>query len=145
MNESSDVVLILPPQWSPLQPYLSLPALTAYLRTHGVTVSQHDLSIEFYETLLSREQLLPMCRKLVEVYDRLKEKPELTADEQLYFYSIFLVRAAFDEVLDQIDDTKEFFRSERFFELDDLRVRSSNPQRRPERRQHLLRRVPRAG
>ncbi|KYG11473.1 hypothetical protein BE21_00800 [Sorangium cellulosum] len=49
----SDILLIFPPQWSPFQPPLSLPSLSAWLRRAGFSVSGIDLNIQFYEWLLS--------------------------------------------------------------------------------------------
>lgn len=44
--------LIFPPGWQHLQlPYLALPALTAYLKARGCTVSQQDLNIAFFHHL----------------------------------------------------------------------------------------------
>jgi len=40
-------LLLFPPFWSATQPYLSLPALTAYLRKQGHEVKQRDMNLEF--------------------------------------------------------------------------------------------------
>jgi len=50
-----DLLLLFPPQWSPFQPPLSLPSLTAWLRRAGYTVHCVDLNIEFFYWLLSDE------------------------------------------------------------------------------------------
>jgi hypothetical protein len=47
------VQLIFPPQWIPHMPYLSLPALTAYLQERGVDCRQSDLNLESYDRMLS--------------------------------------------------------------------------------------------
>jgi anaerobic magnesium-protoporphyrin IX monomethyl ester cyclase len=39
------IFLIFPPQWTPAMPHLALPALTGYLRSHGVQVIQRDLNL----------------------------------------------------------------------------------------------------
>jgi hypothetical protein len=48
-----DSLLLFPPQWSPFQPALSLPALSAWLRRAGYSVACLDLNVEFYDWLLS--------------------------------------------------------------------------------------------
>ncbi len=48
------VLLVFPPQWASLLPYQSVPALTAYLRRHGVEVVQRDLNAEFNDLVLDR-------------------------------------------------------------------------------------------
>lgn len=43
-----DLTLLFPPQWSPFQPALSIPTLTAWLRPRGYAVCGRDLNIEFH-------------------------------------------------------------------------------------------------
>lgn len=50
-----DLLLLFPPQWSPFQPPLSLPALAAWLRRAGYAIHCVDLNIEFFYWLLSDE------------------------------------------------------------------------------------------
>ncbi len=45
-------------------PYLALPALTAFLRTHGLEVIQRDLNLETYDTVLSRAYLEQALQRL---------------------------------------------------------------------------------
>ena len=51
------VFLVYPPPWTPAMPYLALPVLTGFLRSHGVDVIQRDLNLETYDTVLSRRYL----------------------------------------------------------------------------------------
>jgi len=51
----TDMLLIFPPQWSPFQPALSLPSLSAWLKRAGFGVRSLDLNVAFYEWLLSDE------------------------------------------------------------------------------------------
>ncbi len=50
------VLLLFPPSWLPSQPFLSLPALTGFLRAQGVTVTQRDINIEFLDALFCKER-----------------------------------------------------------------------------------------
>ena len=47
------VVLLFPPSWTPTMPHLALPALTAYLRSHGAAVIQRDLNLETLDEILT--------------------------------------------------------------------------------------------
>lgn len=47
------ITLIFPPGWDPIQPYLSLPALKAYLERSSHKVSLYDLNVEFYDQMAS--------------------------------------------------------------------------------------------
>lgn len=116
-NQYSDAVLIFPPQWSVLQPYLSLPSLTAYLRREGITVNQYDLNIDFFHEVLSAEFLEPMCLGLQDIYYDLSNRSTLTPDEQSKLYRIFLILPEFDSVLAGIEDAKRVLQSETFYTI----------------------------
>ncbi|HEX8093741.1 B12-binding domain-containing radical SAM protein [Jatrophihabitans sp.] len=49
----TELLLVFPPQWSPFQPALSLPSLSAWLKRAGFDVASVDLNVLFYEWLLS--------------------------------------------------------------------------------------------
>ncbi len=51
----TDLFLAFPPQWSPFQPALSLPSLSAWLRRDGFSVRSVDFNVEFYDWILSEE------------------------------------------------------------------------------------------
>jgi anaerobic magnesium-protoporphyrin IX monomethyl ester cyclase len=51
------VMLLFPPHWTPAMPHLALPALSAYLRAHGVEVIQRDLNLEVFDKILTRDYL----------------------------------------------------------------------------------------
>jgi anaerobic magnesium-protoporphyrin IX monomethyl ester cyclase len=53
VDPMTDLVLLFPPQWSPFQPALSLPSLSAWLKRAGFTVASLDLNVLFYHWLLS--------------------------------------------------------------------------------------------
>lgn len=48
-----DAVLIFPPGWEPFQPYLSVPALKAFLHEEGFVARGLDVNLQFHEYLLS--------------------------------------------------------------------------------------------
>ncbi|MBF2055314.1 MAG: radical SAM protein [Candidatus Sericytochromatia bacterium] len=52
-----DALLVFPPFWEPTQPYLSLPALTAWLRQQGHSVRQWDLNLHYHDTVISSAYL----------------------------------------------------------------------------------------
>lgn len=51
-------LLVFPPVWTPVTPYLALPLLSAYLRGRGLSISQYDASLEFFLGYLFREETL---------------------------------------------------------------------------------------
>lgn len=64
-SNSTDVLLILPPQWTPLSPYYALPILAGEVKEAGFTCKIRDLNIEFFHRLLTPE-FLSWCRLGVE-------------------------------------------------------------------------------
>ena len=51
------VLLANIPPWLPFQPYLSIPLLTGILKNDGVAVNQIDLNVNFFDQMLSPEEL----------------------------------------------------------------------------------------
>jgi len=66
-------LLIFPPQWSPLSPHSAPTMLAANLRTNGYEVDIRDLSIEFYNNILTPDYLRKSIEKLYKQEDFLKE------------------------------------------------------------------------
>lgn len=62
-----DLHVIFPPQWSPLQPFLSTPSLKAYLEQHGYRVRQDDWNLSFYQWFIGSERL-PKARARLRAY-----------------------------------------------------------------------------
>lgn len=50
-------LLLFPPQWIPVSPHLGLPVLAGQLGADGHEATVHDLNIEFYNYVLSEENL----------------------------------------------------------------------------------------
>ncbi|MBI3926459.1 MAG: radical SAM protein [Armatimonadetes bacterium] len=52
---TKDVLLVLPPQWTPQNPPFALAALGGHLRSRGISVGLVDLNLRFYQRVLSPE------------------------------------------------------------------------------------------
>ena len=84
------IYLLFPPIYPPTQPYLALPCLTAYLRSHGFDVVQRDLSAEFFDSLLTRRRLEAVLCRLRYRFDQLHERPSLQAEAFDAYWSLRL-------------------------------------------------------
>lgn len=51
------ILLATVPPWLPYHPYLSIPLLTGILRENGFSVTQKDYNVEFYNDVLSSEEI----------------------------------------------------------------------------------------
>ena len=73
-------MLVFPPGWSPVGPYLALPVLKAYLKEKkGIDVCIRDLNVLFYDELLSKESILAALEK-AKTAKWLSSKERLTID-----------------------------------------------------------------
>jgi radical SAM superfamily enzyme YgiQ (UPF0313 family) len=64
-DNRTDVLLLLPPQWTPLSPYYALPILAGEFKNAGYSCLLRDLNVEFFHRILSPEYLT-WCRLGVE-------------------------------------------------------------------------------
>jgi anaerobic magnesium-protoporphyrin IX monomethyl ester cyclase len=110
-----DLLLIFPPQWSPFQPPLSIPSLTAWLRRAGLQVGCLDANILFYEWLLSDEaaRILIETLSAVDLPDQEKEVYASVLGSTDYRADI---RALKQQDLNCIEDPKGNLSKERFLE-----------------------------
>lgn len=51
------ILLLYPPQWTPNSPYLALPLLSAQLKKHGYETEIKDINIEFFNYILTKDNL----------------------------------------------------------------------------------------
>ena len=112
-------MLVLPPQWVPERPYLSLPALTAYLRREGIRVIQKDFNIEAYEVLLSKNYLKGLSKTLDRRFELIDAKAQLSPGlEQRYYNDLFMAKSFCGEIASKVENAKNFLRNPKI--LDDL-------------------------
>jgi anaerobic magnesium-protoporphyrin IX monomethyl ester cyclase len=64
--DSFRTLLVFPPVWTPVTPYLALPLLAAYLRREGYEASVYDASMEFFlDHLLIPETLTELFQRIL--------------------------------------------------------------------------------
>jgi anaerobic magnesium-protoporphyrin IX monomethyl ester cyclase len=109
------IALIFPPQWAPTMPYLSVPILTAFLRSRGLDVEQRDLNVELYDAFLSRRFVRQAVDLLRQDYgpngDRTPVRPKIPDREA--------IRWAINhgsELADQVEQAKAVIRGPSFYE-----------------------------
>lgn len=91
-------LLIFPPFWEPTQPYLAIPALTAWLRQQGQTVRQWDLNLHFHDTVIATAYLQQLLQS------RATHMPSLMRENVLHSF------------LPQVDAAKAVLRSARYYD-----------------------------
>ena len=72
-------LLVFPPGWSPVGPYLALPVLKSYLQeVEQYKVDIVDLNVEFYDDLLSFRHVEECCKRYRESKDSFSSNVQLT-------------------------------------------------------------------
>ena len=87
------VALIYPPTCDPTAPYLSVPTLTAWLRTHDVEVVPIDANVEAWEWLLQRPRLEGVHAAVERRIAELEEQAALSHQDQLAYAQLWSARA----------------------------------------------------
>jgi hypothetical protein len=87
------VTLIYPPTCDPTAPYLSVPTLTAWLRSHGAEVTPIDANLEAWESLLEEDRLERVRAVIERRIAELEKKPSLAHEEQLVYAQLWSARA----------------------------------------------------
>lgn len=81
MTSINKCILIFPPVWLPDVPFLSTPALTAFLKQNNIEVEQIDLNIEFWRNLYSTDNLSILYKTIGETFNDLVVRTELNHSE----------------------------------------------------------------
>ena len=97
-----DAILISPPQWFPGRPFLSIPALTAFLQSKEYDVIQRDANIAFYNWILSKDILKSFYSRI----DKdIIEKKDVASKFKVLSLTI-------DSLLETIENTKESIKTQ---------------------------------
>jgi anaerobic magnesium-protoporphyrin IX monomethyl ester cyclase len=109
------VFLLFPPNWTPAMPHLALPTLAAYLRAHGVEVTQRDLNIEVFDEVLSRGHIQRALARLRADYgpraDRRPARPAVAPRD-----AVLWALGHGEQVAAQVERAKRVIRSPAFFD-----------------------------
>jgi anaerobic magnesium-protoporphyrin IX monomethyl ester cyclase len=108
-------LLLFPPNWNPAMPHLALPTLSAFLRGHGVEVTQRDLNIEVFDELLSRRAVEGALARLRQQYgprgERRPARPALAPRDL-----VASAMARGPKIAAQVERAKRTLRSPAFFD-----------------------------
>jgi len=115
------VALIYPPTCDPTGPYLSVPMLTAYLRSHAIEVLPIDANVEAYDRLLRRSALSEMAARVTHRLERLERQNSLIHTDQLRYARLWEVLPDLVRIPASIEDAVAVLRDRtgaRFFDPD---------------------------
>ena len=105
------VKLLFPPHFSVYQPYLSLPALTTFLRERGILVSQEDLNLSSFYYLMQPEYLQQCQDKLENIIKVYEKKKALSKGFQRHYELICRALLSSPLVIPNVKAAIDFFHS----------------------------------
>ena len=133
MNNQKKMLLIFPPQWTPISPHFAIPSLIGQIKSCGFLAEAMDLNIDFFNEILTPEYLKQSVLKSALIYEDLKknllnvfvkDKPayEYTLEEQIYLYRYNKIKKYFQTKMDAqrlipqfIDQAKGIIKGEEFY------------------------------
>lgn len=130
---SKKMLLIFPPQWTPISPHFAVPALVGQLKSEGYSAFALDLNIDFFNSMLTQEKLLEAIKKaafelkilkkdLLSVFSKDKKANEYTFEEQIFLYRYNKIKTYteqksnyFKHIPNLIEEAKNTIKSEGFY------------------------------
>ena len=79
-------LFIIPPQWYPMNAYLSGAQLVGQLQAKGFEAETRDINIEFYNDILNRENVLDANLRAKTFYESFIEEMQREAYNEEEFY-----------------------------------------------------------
>lgn len=118
MKKDKKMLLIFPPQWTPVSPHFALASLIGQLRNKGYCASCLDLNVEFYNKILTTEYLrfinekikkdyLELFKNIRKIYTKGKKEEKYTIDEKCAVYKFNKIKEFIskgDKLADMIPD-----------------------------------------
>ncbi len=128
-----EMLLIFPPQWTPVSPHFAVPSLLGQLKKEGFCASAMDLNIEFFDSILNRKsienalstiklQYEELKSKIMVIYSPNKKESDYTFEEKILFYKYDKLKRFIQSGSDAfklpafIDSAKETFHTEAFYD-----------------------------
>ena len=118
------VLLLFPPEWLPTEPYLSLPMLTAVLRTAGHSVIQKDINVEMYDMMLSAPFLRYIQKRITNA--RLHYQQRSTGQSLNEEYQRLLnmlcscTEERFTHLIEDVEKARNILKSDTFYDINKL-------------------------
>lgn len=132
MNKK-EMLLIFPPQWTPVSPHFAVPSLLGQLESSGYLASAMDLNIDFFNKILDKHfiedsfykaqnQFEDLKHQIAQLYSPDKKEKDYTLDEKIVFYkynklkNYFLTKSKDAAVIPSfIESAVHTFKSEDFY------------------------------
>lgn len=95
--KKNKLLLIFPPQWTPISPHFAVSSLIGQLKSNGYNAEAMDLNIDFFNDILTKEKIeesIAVAKKhyeflqknLLSVFSPDKKQSDYTKEEQIFLY-----------------------------------------------------------
>ena len=99
--KKNKMLLIFPPQWTPISPHFAIPSLIGQLKANGYSAEAMDLNIEFFNEMLTKDVLEYSIFKAKKEFENLKKNlltvfsPDKKTEDYTFQEKIFLYKYNF--------------------------------------------------
>lgn len=95
--KKTKLLLIFPPQWTPISPHFALSSLISQLKNNGYNAEAMDLNIDFFNDILTKEKIEEsiyvtknqfefLQKNLMTIFSPDKKQNDYTKEEQMFLY-----------------------------------------------------------
>ena len=127
------ILLIFPPQWTPISPHFAIPSLIGQLKNSGFNAEAMDLNIDFFNDILSKENIEEaifntkkqyefLQKNLMSVFSPNKKESDYTKEEQMFLFKYNRIKNYLQKNSNYftfipmfIDEAKKNIKSENFY------------------------------
>jgi anaerobic magnesium-protoporphyrin IX monomethyl ester cyclase len=125
-NEAFRTLLIFPPVWSPVTPYLALPVLVAYLRKQGLSTRQYDASLDFFTRYLLKPDTLLGLLKVIFDRDNMGDYADAPNNEKALLNDLKMNQRVWKRRISQVENQLESMRQDASFYEPESCIRAQN-------------------
>lgn len=104
------VTLISPPLFNPIEPYLAVPSLKAFLEQCGHKVIQIDANVEFFNTVLCSAYLSDCYKVIRNKYNELRENKCVTEDDMRRYVILKKTLSCAPYIIKKVDLATKFLK-----------------------------------
>jgi radical SAM superfamily enzyme YgiQ (UPF0313 family) len=113
------VLLLFPPEWLPTEPYLSLPMLTAVLRSAGHEVIQKDINIEMYDMMLRAPFLRHIQKRITHSRAHYQQRSTIQSLSEEYRHLLNNCNEErFTHLIEDVEKARKILKSDAFYDID---------------------------
>lgn len=115
------VLLLFPPEWLPTEPYLSLPMLTAVLRSAGHEVIQKDINVLMYDMMLNAPYIRHIQKKITDARAYYQQKNTVQSFNEEYWRLLNNINEErFTHLIEDVEKARKILKSDKFYDIDRL-------------------------